>query len=377
MGQPFLAVRCATFPRGGSATNSPTRPANLAGGSNLAFVVAATAVAVDLLFANGAPGAAFAFEKLVRFHRAPRTGRIVWEAAGGQRMPDVQDGLNYIPAGFDPVGTLEERRVAGHAIAQQALVTGAVLGAEIGAVVEIHVDEAELHDRARNFGAEAERDAFVGLDVNDQAIGLQIFYRRVAKEHERSAAEMHDDFRGAPLEALSGAEIEGHSGPAPVVDLQLHGHERFGIRVRRDVGFAAIAVHGRAIDGAGTVLAAHHAGEHFFGAERLDGVQDFSLFVAHFVGVEGDGRFHGGHGEELEEMVGHHVAKGAGGFIEAAAMLDADGFRGGDLHVVDVVPIPQRLDDVVGEAKDQNVLDRFFAKVMVDAVDLILVEDLF
>src|SRR5258708_77018 len=320
-----------------------TMRAKLLPPSSFALIVAAAAVAVDLLFADGAPGAAFAFEKLVRFHRAPRTGWIVGEAAGGQRMPDVQNGLNYIPAGFDHVGPLEERRVAGHAIAQQALVTGAVLGAEIGAVVEIHVDEAELHDRARNFGAEAERDAFVGLDVNDQAIRLQVFYSGVAKKNERSAAEMNDYFSGAPLEALSGAQVEGHAGPAPVVDLQLHGHERFRVGVPRDVGLAAIAVHGRAIDGAGTVLAANHAGEHVFGAERLDGVQHFGLFVAHFVGVKGDGRLHGGHGEQLEEMVGHHVAQGAGRFVKATAMLDADRFRGGGVHRGGLVSVPPRL----------------------------------
>src|SRR6267143_3812397 len=123
MGQPFLAVRCATSPRGGSATNSPTRPAELAGGCSFALIVAAAAVAVDLLFANGAPGAAFAFEKLVCFHRAPRTGGMIGEAAGGQRMPDVQDGLDYVPPGFDHVGALEKRGIAGHAIAQQALVS--------------------------------------------------------------------------------------------------------------------------------------------------------------------------------------------------------------------------------------------------------------
>jgi hypothetical protein len=35
-------------------------------------------------------------------------------------------------------------------------------------------------------------------------------------------------------------------------------------------------------------------------------------------------RLHGGHGKELEEMIGNHVAEGAGGFIESTAMLDTD-----------------------------------------------------
>jgi len=59
-------------------------------------------------------------------------------------------------------------------------------------------------------------------------------------------------------------------------------------------------------------------------------MKDFCLLVADFIGVEGNGGFHGGHGEQLEQMVGHHVAESAGRFIEAATVLDANGFGGGD-----------------------------------------------
>src|SRR5262249_61621797 len=71
-------------------------------------------------------------------------------------------------------------------------------------------------------------------------------------------------------------------------------------------------------------------------------------------------------------MIRHHVAQCSGFFVEAAAGLDADGLGGGDLNVVDVTAIPQRLEDAVGEAQYQNVLDGFFAEEMIDAVDLVL-----
>ena len=112
------------------------------------------------------------------------------------------------------------------------------------------------------------------------------------------------------------------------------------------------------------------------GPRRLDGVQDFRLLVANFVGVERDGRFHGRHGEQLKKMIGNHVAQGAGGFVKAAAMFHAHSFGGGNLHVVDVVTIPERFDNVVGKTKDHQVLDGFFAEIVVDAVDLIFGEDL-
>src|SRR6202011_3691624 len=105
----------------------------------------------------------------------------------------------------------------------------------------------------------------------------------IAKEHERRAAKLNNDFGGALLEALAGAKIEGNSGPAPVVDLQLEGDEGFGVGVRSHVGLAAVTNHRLAANGAGAVLAANHTGEHVFGTERLHSVQDFRLLVADFI----------------------------------------------------------------------------------------------
>jgi hypothetical protein len=36
---------------------------------------------------------------------------------------------------------------------------------------------------------------------------------------------------------------------------------------------------------------------------------------------------------------------------------------------------PQRLEDTVAEAEGQNVLNRLLAEIMIDAIDLLLVED--
>ena len=72
-------------------------------------------------------------------------------------------------------------------------------------------------------------------------------------------------------------------------------------------------------------------------------------------------------------MVRHHVAQRAGGVIEAAAMADAELLVDGDLDVVDVVAIPDRLEHAVGEAQHQDVLHRLLAEIMIDPVDLVLV----
>src|ERR1700722_9146147 len=75
-------------------------------------------------------------------------------------------------------------------------------------------------------------------------------------------------------------------------------------------------------------------------------------------------------------MIRDHVAKSAGSFIEAAAMFHANGFRSSNLHVIDVVAIPQWLDDVIREAKDHQILNGLFSKIMIDTINLVLGEDL-
>src|SRR5207244_12179589 len=56
------------------------------------------------------------------------------------------------------------------------------------------------------------------------------------------------------------------------------------------------------------------------------------------------------------------------------ATLHAEGIGHRDLDVVDVVPVPDRLEEGVGEAEDREVLDGSLAEVVVDAEDVRLVE---
>ena len=65
-------------------------------------------------------------------------------------------------------------------------------------------------------------------------------------------------------------------------------------------------------------------------------------------------------------MVLDHVAGGADAVVVAGAAADADVLGHGDLHVVDVVAVPDRLEQLVGEAQRQHVLDGLLAQVVVD-----------
>ena len=73
-------------------------------------------------------------------------------------------------------------------------------------------------------------------------------------------------------------------------------------------------------------------------------------------------------------MVLEHVAKRADLVVVAAAPLHPDRFGHGRLHMVDEVSVPDRLENAVGEAERQDVLDGLFAQVMIDAEHLRLAE---
>ena len=87
-------------------------------------------------------------------------------------------------------------------------------------------------------------------------------------------------------------------------------------------------------------------------------------------------RLHRGEREDLEQVGHDHVAVGAGRLVEVAALGQAERLGHVDLDVGDVVPVPDRLEQAVGEAEGEDVLGRLLAQEVVDPEDLLLVEDL-
>ena len=316
------------------------------------------------------------FEERVGGRRAPGSGGVVGEVLDGVLRPGFEDGGHESPGGFDAVAMGEEGGVAEHGVEQEALVAvGGGLAEGVG-VAEVHVDRSDVHARAGDLGAEAEGDALVGLDAHGDDVGLDAFAaccRLVLEEEQRRLLELDGDLGDALGEALAGADVEGNAGPAPVVDLEAEGGVGLGLGAWVDTIFLAIADDGLAVDGAGAVLAAD-------GVRRggwADGAPDLDLFGAD--GVRPRRRSGGSMATKLRsfhDVVLDDVAEGAGLLVEGAAAFDADGFGGGDLDVVDVVAVPDGLEDAVGEAEDEDVLDGLFAEVVVDAEDLVFVEDL-
>ena len=75
-------------------------------------------------------------------------------------------------------------------------------------------------------------------------------------------------------------------------------------------------------------------------------------------------------------MVLDDVAQRAGALVESAPVLDPERLGHRHVHVADIAPVPDRLEDRVGKTQREHVLHCLFAHVMVDPVDLVLVEGL-
>src|SRR2546429_8931414 len=97
--------------------------------------------------------------------------------------------------------------------------------------------------------------------------------------------------------------------------------------------------------------------------------------MAHGWGTEGGGRLAGSQRGKLKTVALNHAAERPCRFIKTAATLYAERFRGCDLHVIDVIAVPKRLENAVAKAQDEKVLHGVLAEVMIDAVDLLFVEN--
>ena len=80
--------------------------------------------------------------------------------------------------------------------------------------------------------------------------------------------------------------------------------------------------------------------------------------------------------KNLEQVGHHHIAVGSGRLVERGTHAEPKRLRNVDLHMIDEVAIPDRLEQPVGEAEREDVLRRFLAQEVIDPEDLILGKDL-
>src|SRR5712691_1301259 len=319
-----------------------------------------------------APMPAVAFEEQIGFPRSPTPRSILRHRGGPGRAPHIEDGVHKRPGCLDAVAAIEQRRIAAQTIVYERRISAARGLAETFAIAEIHGDVPDAHFRSRPLGSKGHCDPFIGLDVKYDAVGFNF---ALAKNDVRRAPELDYDLRGALGQTFAGSQVERNTRPAPVVDQQPAGDKGLRLGSWIYAWFLPVAGNRLVPEFPRRVLPANHRLRHHFQIERADGLQHLQFFVAHRVGIKRGGRFHGDQRSELQDVALDHVAKRAGGFIKTAPPLDTQRFRRRDLNVVDVIPVPERLENAVAKPKNEKVLHGILAQVVVDAVDLLFLEN--
>ena len=168
---------------------------------------------------------------------------------------------------------------------------------------------------------------------------------------------------------FAGPQVEGHPGPATIIDGQPNGSERL-----------------RRTGGGDPLLFKESHNRHPALPARLvlpsgrmeidvrgngDRAQDLFLLLSDFSGTEGEGLLHGGECKQLQKVVLDDIACSPDAVVVASPATDPDVFSLCDLHIVHVVGVPDRFKHGVGETNGQDVLNCLLAQVVVDAEDLI------
>ena len=82
------------------------------------------------------------------------------------------------------------------------------------------------------------------------------------------------------------------------------------------------------------------------------------------------GRLHRQEGGHLKQMVLHHISDCADFIIKFSSSRDTELLGHRNLNAMDVVAVPDRFEKGVGEAKEEEILNRLFAKIMVYPEDI-------
>ena len=307
--------------------------------------------------------------------RRPAAARAVGQGLHAARLPGVRDRIDPPPGRLLLVALDEQGRVVVQRVEDQLLVGDAPPRLAVLGQAEVQRQLLQRHPLLGQAGAlvhDLERDALLRLEHDHQLVGIGV----PREDGVRHLAEADDDLRLALGQPLAGLQVEGHARPAPVLDLGADGDVALG----RALGVADVLGVGRGLLAvravAFGVLAPDRARLDVLRRDARQAAQHLDLLVAHRLRVEARGRLHRDEAQELEEVILHHVADGAVLVVVPPAPLRADGLGDRDLHALDGLRVPQRLEDAVREAQRDEVLDGLLAEVVVDAERPVLGEGL-
>ena len=287
-----------------------------------------------------------------RFCRAPGARLVIVEGC-----PVVQDPVDHAPRRLDGILAGEQRLVAARGVADQALV-GRALGPALVAGEELDgLADQGLSGLLRPC---TQRDRHVRRQPEAEVVGVR--WLRFCEHGLGWTLQLHEHLGCAHGQALAGTEVERDAAPAPGVDVQAQRRERLDGRSGRDAPDLAIPA----------VLAAHHV----LRRERPDRIEHLELPVPDRLRGLPRWGLHAEQAHDLEQVVLDHVPDRPRLVVEGPPVGHVEGLGHVDLHARDVIAVPERLEERVGEAEVEQVLNRLLAEIVVDPEDGRLGEDL-
>ena len=283
---------------------------------------------------------------------APRAGRV-----GVHRRRGIQQRLEHPPRLLDGVLAREAHRVADERRVQEHLVRRRALASLLGEL-DVELDAA----RPAHVGpvrVDDQPDARARIELDDELVRLG--HPRLREDLEpRRVLEDEPELGLRDGKALAGTDEERHTGPAPVLDVEPKRSVGLGRRIGIDALDVEVAV----------VLPAHVV-RRIGGLDRAKGRDER---VLERLRIGSARRLHRRCPDDLHQVVHDDVPQGPDGVVEVSAILDAEVLRHRDLDGLDVVPVPDRLEQRVREPEIQDLLRPHLPEVVVDPVELRLVE---
>src|SRR5262244_1283409 len=289
------------------------------------------------------------YNSLVHFIRSPCTGLVfVNRGAGFQhRVNDAPGLLHIVLAG-------KQGSISCHGVAEHPFVSVHLLGTRMVTGEQLYrfADHLLLlvHHRQtkgrRDFGADAEAEV--------------VLRRSAGGKDSRRPAHADHDLRAGHGQRLAGPNVKRHTLPAPGIDVQLQRGEGLDFRVGCHAFLLQVA----------TKLAT----DKILCFQRRNSFEYFNFFVPERLTIGSNRRLHRQVNQDLKQMVLNHVADGAGLIIERPPALYPEILRHGDLYALDLITVPERLEERILEAEEHHVMDWSFSQIMIDAKDVLLVE---
>src|SRR5262245_63469534 len=113
-------------------------------------------------------------------------------------------------------------------------------------------------------------------------------------------------------------------------------------------------------------IAAKPATDKILRLQRGNSFEYFNFFVPKRFTIGSNRRLHRQVNQDLKQMVLNHVADGAGLIIERPPALNSEVFRHGDLHALDLIAVPERLEERIREAEEHHIVYWSFSQIMID-----------